>query len=591
MGHRRLSIVDLSDAAHQPFVSDDGRHILIFNGEIYNFIELRDELASLGHVFHTRSDTEVMLKALVEWGNAALTKFDGMFAAAWHDRHRNRHLLMRDPLGQKPLYWCDTGKGVAYASEMRALLELEAVPHRLDRAAFVRYLANACHVWDETPVAGIHKLPPGCVLAIDNGQTRVERYWDQVPGQNQLDITDDEALDEFERLFDRSCAIAMRSDVPIGVMLSGGVDSALVLSSCHAINPQVQSFCVAMGEADYDESAKAHIVRDYLGIECHRDFVLDREGIVATLDDFLAHVDEPHGDPGFVNAMFLSRQVRKDITVGLAGDGGDELFAGYAPFAGLGPLPLLRRLPASLVDGLKSLVDLLPASDGYLGLKFKARAYLQGFPGDNDIRLPLWLSTLAPEQLALLCPSLGTEFFRRHAGGGGLFDPVARLPSQLGTASAMHHMLYYYQKIFLPEFVCAHTDRAAMAASLEMRSPFLSLPLVEFVNRLPDRFKAEGRDLKVLPRRLLQRRGFPTAITAQRKQGFTFPLARWLKSSLRDHVAALAVDDALEGLVERSQVANLLEQHFSGRQNNYRILFNLLVFSAWRRRYPGLEIA
>lgn len=578
LGHRRLSILDLSAAAHQPFTDADGRHVLAYNGEVYNFLELRAELEKDGAAFRTASDTEVVLAMLVRHGARALTRFDGMFAAAWHDSASSRTVVFRDPMGQKPLYYAIDGDGVVFASELRALLALPG-RRRIDREAFRRFLARGYYGWDETPVVGIRKLPPGCLMEIADGRVEIRRYWDSVPGRDRLDIGEDEALDEFDRLFSASCRQSMRCDVPYGVFLSGGIDSSLVLAYCHDANPGVRSFCVAMGEADFDESAKARLVSDALAIADARTFVMDQGTVTECLESCLAASDEPHGDPGWVNAYFLARSCRPHLTVALAGDGGDELFAGYAPFAGLGPVPFLRWLPHQAIALAKAAARLVPPSDRYLGLRFKLDAYMRGFPAGDMERFALWLSAMDPADIAALAGRwTGPQFPDLDA---------AVIPG----GSQVQQLLSFYQKLFLPEFVCMHTDRAAMQVSLEVRSPLLSVPLVEFANRLPDHLKRNPGGLKWLLKRAAARHGLPQSIVAQRKQGFTFPVARWLKTTMKGRMLdLLAEGDWSDGLADPRRIRAMVDEHLSGRANHYRALYSLMVFRAWRRKYPGLEV-
>jgi asparagine synthase (glutamine-hydrolysing) len=592
MGHRRLNIIDLSSAANQPFEDPSRRYVLTFNGEIYNYIEVRADLERLGFTFHTSSDTEVLLTALIHWGLDALKRCDGMYAAAFHDRKTGEHLLLRDPLGQKPLYYRTTDDGVLYASELRSLLSLPQFSWKIDRVAFARYLMQSYYGWDETPIVGVRKLLPGSCLRASRNGVRIERYWDSLPGDCELAVGEDEAVAEFSRLFGESCTRSMRSDVPCGIFLSGGIDSSLVLSFCREANHDIRSVAVGMSEPDYDESGKAETVSNHLGIAHHRMFVMDPQAIDESLTAVFNTIDEPHADPGFVNAHFLARRARELMIVALAGDGGDELFAGYAPFAGLRAASVMRHCPGVMLWLMQSAASAIPANDRYLGLQFKVLAFLQGFPASDAIRFPLWLSAVGLADLRRLCPLLPADFFSHRGEPGSLFGYVEELMGPMRGHTLQQQLLYYYQKVFLPEFVCAHTDRASMQSSLEVRSPFLSLPLIEFANRLPERLKTQRDTLKLLLRKAAARRGFPPEIVGQAKQGFTLPLARWLKSSLRPRAEALLLtDDWTEGLIDRSVVRSFFEEHLADKRNNYRLLYALMVFCAWRQRYPQLQVA
>lgn len=592
MGHRRLSIIDLSAAARQPFQDKEGRYVLAFNGEIYNYVELRSELEQEGAHFRTSSDTEVMLAALDRWGDRAFLRFDGMFAGALHDRERSRHLLFRDPLGQKPLYYCEFNGGLVYASELRALLALDGFRWRLNRPAFLRYLSNGYYAWDETPVEGVRKLLPGCLLEMTERGTRLERYWDSVPGEDLLDLTEDEAFAEFERLFAESCARSMRSDVPLGVFLSGGLDSSLVLAFSREIRSDVRAFSVAMGERDFDESAKAERVARHLGLSDHHSFIMGRASVESAMRGVLTSCDEPNGDPGFVNTYFLAQACRPHLTVALAGDGGDELFAGYLPFASLHGEVCLRVLPSRVLEMIRTATTLLPNSDRYLGLRFKAEAYVRGFPSSPATRFALWLASVDPEALARLCPWQKPGFSARDGAEGSVYDFVERLMTPVQSGSRLQQLLYFYQKVFLPEFVCMHTDRGAMQFGLEVRAPFLSPSVIRFANRLPDHMKVRGGTLKWILRRVATRRGLPSSIARQPKQGFTFPLARWLKTTLRPCMEELLSHEGWrdERLVDLDVVHRCRTEHLAGTRDHSRLLYSLMAFRAWRQNFPTVEV-
>ena len=591
IGHRRLTIIDLSSAANQPFHDSEDRYILSYNGEIYNYIELKEEMLQKGIAFRTKSDTEVFLAAWKYWGIAALKKLNGMFAAAIFDRKLKQHYLLRDPLGQKPIYYHINEKNLTYSSELRGLLSLKNYSWQLDKEAFARFLMNGYYAWDETPIKGIKKLLPGCILQVTNEKTELIRYWDSIPCKNIANIDKHDAILEFENLFDSSCQLSMRSDVPYGLFLSGGIDSSLVLKSCQKTNPELRSFSVGMSEADFDESEKARLIVNSLGMKEHHIFLMDQTSVLSAVDDVFAHSDEPHGDPGLVNTLFLARSCKPFVTVALAGDGSDELFGGYAPFKGLSPIPWLEALPLPLINLFKNLVDIFPQPDSYLSTAFKLKSYLQGFPAEDNLRYSLWLASCELSQLAQICSSLPSDFFSPDGKKGTILSPFLNCMKPVIENNRQEMLHYFYQKVFLPEFVCAHTDRASMQTSMEVRSPFLSVPLVEFANQLPPYLKVYGKQLKWLPKQQAKKYGFPSTIYNQRKQGFTFPVARWLKGPLKNRMMHLLSEEMLpHQLVDTIAVLKYREDHLSGRKNNYRILYNLMAFQAWRHRYPDVQI-
>lgn len=594
MGHRRLSIIDLSSKADQPFIDEDKRYILIFNGEIYNYLELKQELMKKGFKFYTSSDTEVLLIAFKAWGTKAFLKLDGMFAGSIHDTVTGKHYIFRDYLGQKPLYYYLYQNGIVYASELRAILNLERFNWHLDLGNFLKFLTNSCYMWDTTPLRGVKKLLPGCYLDVEtkNGNTTLLRFWDSIPGENLTDIDFSEAIIEFQRLLERSCETSMRSDVPYGVFLSGGIDSSLILNSCYKFNPEISTYSVKMGEEDFDESSKALAVTKLLKIKERKTYLLDHKSMQNSIEDFFSFIDEPHGDPGFINSYFLARESRPEIKVALAGDGADELFAGYVSFLALGKEKWLQNMPFSLLLGLNKVTKhFLTGSDTYMGLQFKTLLFLQGFPAHHTTRFPLWLSAISPEELQKLCPWQNTAFFSRMGEADTLFEDFRKVLSVVEEKSHPQMLLYFYQKFFLPEFVCMHTDRAAMQNSLEVRSPFLSVSLIEFANSLPEHFKIGKKELKIILRHTLAKDGFPKDIYKQKKHGFTFPVARWLKGSLKIEMEKQLSKNKWENnLISTSYLERLKQEHLSNKRNNYRILFNLMVFRKWLDKYPQVSV-
>ncbi len=591
MGHQRLKILDLSQKAAQPFFSDDKRYTLSYNGEIYNYIELREELKSQGVVFQTDSDTEVFLNAFIAWGTDAFVKMEGMFAAAIHDSETGEHYLVRDHLGQKPLYFHSYDEGVVYASELRALLQLENFDWRLDKDNFVRYLMASYYGGNRTPLKNVYKLLPGHFIKIKNQEVKTILYWDSIPGEQTLTIGIDEAATQFETLFEKSCKMCMRSDVPYGVLLSGGIDSSMSLRSSLKSNPNVDAFSVGMSEKDYDESVKAKEVANHLGVFRHKIFEINEETAKIEIEKFLNHLDEPNGDPAFINMQFLSESCKRDITVAISGDGGDELFAGYITFAGLKFVWVFEMLPKFIQSNLLRLAEtFIPSSDTYLGLQLKAMAYFQGFPALRIMRYPLWLSTLPFRDIGRLCPSQPKEFFEASGMDGTIFDYEGKFMKKMEDKTLTQQLLYFYQKVFLPEFICNHTDRASMQSSFEIRSPFLTRSIIEFANRLPDHFKQGGNSLKRILKLTVNRWGFPSKITNQKKQGFALPVARWLKTELKPRLDDLVADESLNELIDKKVLKRLISDHLNGKKNNYRILFNLIAFSAWKNKFPQVKI-
>ena len=590
---RRLSIIDVTQKSNQPFISENKRYVLVFNGEIYNFRELRTRLKKKNIEFKSNGDAEVILKSFIYYGESFIDELRGMFSFCIWDKHQQRLIAYRDRFGQKPLYYYLSNEDLIYASELRSLLALKQFQWRLDREAFAGFLSNSYYAGTNTPITGLKKLLPGHHLSLICNKVNIGKFWHSVPRGEHDDISPSQALNSLDGLISKSCEHALRSDVPAGVFLSGGIDSSLILSYCHDIDHDLQAVSVAMTEQDFDESAKAKAVADTVGIRHHTVIKMDESAVVENLDHIFSFNDEPHGDPGFVNARFIAAASKSQFTVGLGGDGGDELFYGYPPFHALSARAICRKFPPFIIDILRTLIRGIPERDGYLGLRFKLESLLRAYPAPGDLDFPLWLTTMRPEDLSLLAPSL-TQCFDREGRKESAIAYARELLNSVTAQSPAQRLAYFYQQQFLPEFVCMHTDRASMQVSLEVRSPFLSPSLISFANSLPDNMKLRSGQDKWLLRRLAERRGLDDSISNQQKQGFTLPLARWLKTCLREKMETLLHREAWSqdaDLIDLDYMRRLVEDHLANRANNYRILFNLMAFQAWRMKFPDISSA
>lgn len=582
--HRRLSVIDLSALANQPFVDAPTGTVTAFNGEIYNYVELRARLAASGERFATASDTEVLARVLSVWGEDGLERLDGMFAFAHYDPARRRCWLARDPMGQKPLYYAlDPDGSVLFSSELGPLLALPGRAWTLDRPAFARYAMLGYYADSETPVREIRKLPPGHSLRVDETGAVVSRYWRDVPRGTAPAPADADA--RFDAAFAESCRRELRSDVPCGVLLSGGVDSSLVAAACVRVAPDIRTFAVASSDPRFDESAKAAKVAAALGLRHHTTIRMDEARAHAALTEHFARLDEPHGDPGFVNAHFLSAKTREHVTVAIAGDGGDELFAGYEAFRALPWLAISDRMPSAALRAAAFAVNLLPGSSAYMGLKFKARAFLQAAQARGRSTYAHMLATVSTFELGQLLPWLPAR------APEAMFDSIEKELDDVDGSDPTARLLHFYQRIFLPGFVCHHTDRAAMRFGLEVRAPFLGDEVVRLANSLPSDAKFAGGTTKPFLRRALRRWGFDEAIVAQPKRGFALPIAGWLGTSLRAQMDDLIGDPdwEREGLVDRRALDARVRAHLAGRIDDHRLIFNLMAFRAWRRNYPQVS--
>jgi asparagine synthase (glutamine-hydrolysing) len=592
LGHRRLKIIDLSDNANQPFIDNKAGLILIYNGEVYNYIELRETLRSYGFDFTTASDTEVVLKAYQHWGTSCFAQFDGMFAGAILHIATGKLVLFRDHLGQKPLYYFHDDKCLIFSSELRSLTSLPGFNWRLSHENFYRYIANSYYGLDSSPIKGIKKLIPGHFLEVSKNNAVLGKYWESIPGENPLSINYDDAIQKCNELIDRSCKLSMRSDVPYGVLLSGGIDSSILMQSCLKQDSDTRAFSVSIKDGEYDESDKFEIVCDVLGIKNAKTFEMQSDSMLHVLNDLFGCIDEPHGDLGYPNLFFLSRHVKKDITVAILGDGADELFTGYLPNHAAGFEGIIEALPERVVNfGKRYAESILPVKNRYMGIDAVTRAFLGGFPSNPLIRFCIWLSTIDPERLEKLSKNMGSDYFSRYGESGTLYGAVAHKMEKIANLSRRQQYSYYYQQAFLPEFVCAHTDRAAMQFSVEMRSPFLSKEIIEFANNIPDEYKYRNFKLKRILRDLAKRNGLPKTIWNQKKHGFTFPLSRWLIGPLNTLLKRSIESEYFpRQLINMKYLQRLVDEHVKGIKDNHRILYSLIVFENWLKNNSHISI-
>lgn len=582
LGHRRLSVIDLSAAGRQPMGGEDGAVQVVFNGEIYNFRELRTQLAHRGHVFRSATDTEVIVHAVEEWGADAVEHLDGMFAFAAWDARTGRLLLARDRFGKKPLYYFESGGTIAFASELTALLRHPAAPRAIDPEALSRYLLYEYVPAPHCMVAGVRKLPAAHRLVWRGGASEVSTYWRMGFGGNET-LREQDAERELARLMTRAVERRLVSDVPLGVFLSGGVDSSALVSFMaeHVPARDIRTFCIGFPEADFDESAHARTVARAFGTR-HSEKMLREADLIDVVPRALAALSEPMADASIVPTYLLSEFARGEVTVALGGDGGDELFAGYDPFAALGPARLAENVPAGLRALALRLVGLLPASERNMSLDFRLRQFLRGMDHPSAERNQAWLGAFLPrEQAGLLHPDVAASL----AG----FDPMADVrtaDAERRDADAVERSIRFYLRFYMAGHILPKVDAASMAHSLEVRAPFLDTELAEFACSLPSHMKLRGTARKWLLKRMLAPR-LPEGILARPKKGFGIPLAKWLKGGLREMVEELLAPGALAeaGLFDPAAVRALVDGHMRGERDNRKQLWTLLCLQDWRRRH------
>ncbi|HHT9158229.1 MAG TPA: asparagine synthase (glutamine-hydrolyzing) [Candidatus Brocadiaceae bacterium] len=574
LAHRRLSIIDLSPAGHQPMLDTTGAIYIVFNGEIYNYQDLKKELQSLGHVFSSTSDTEVMLAAYREWGTDSLRHLNGMFAFGIYDQKARRLFLARDRVGEKPLFYAVVGDALCFASELKALMAYPAFPRRIDPEALDCYLTYGYVPGNLCIMSGVNKLPPAHALLFDleSGQSRLWRYWQlpELDGSATADKIDEEALlNEMETLLEDAVRRQLVADVPVGVLLSGGVDSSLVTAMAVRAEAKVSTFTIRFpGYGAYDETAHARLIARHFGT---KHIELDAADVNVDLLPILARqFDEPMVDSSMIPTYLVSKLVRQHCIVALGGDGGDELFGGYGYYSrllslqkSLGWIPWSLRLLVA-----KSAEALLPVG-------FKGRNWLQGLDVDLQRGLPLIASHFdrsTRQNLMVWRDSraLVAESIRKRL--------IPQSDNLLQRSTRMDFENY------LPEDILVKVDRTSMLNSLEVRAPFLDYRIIEFAyGKVPSYLKATPTSSKVLLKKLAMRL-LPVEFDHQRKQGFSIPLGSWLQDGPWKqffHETLLGSNDML---FNRQCVNDLLDGQTKGRANSER-LFALVFFELWRREY------
>ncbi|HEY3354523.1 MAG TPA: asparagine synthase (glutamine-hydrolyzing) [Polyangia bacterium] len=582
LGHRRLSIIDLG-GGHQPLGNEDGSIQIVLNGEIYNFQDLRRELEVAGHVFRTRSDTEAVVHAYEQWGDQCVERLDGMFAFGLWDGRRQRLLCARDRFGKKPLFYARTRDRFIFASTLTALLRHPAAPRAVDTAALARYLVYDFVPAPATLVDGARKVQPAERLSVTRaGAVAADRYWDLAVGTGTPPRSEEELGEEIRARLQEATRRRLVADVPLGAFLSGGLDSSAVVCMMRAAGAtRIQTFSIGFDDPSYDETAHAERVARLLGTE-HRTLRLQPRAMLDIVPRLGEILDEPIADSSILPTYFLCQHARTQVTVALSGDGGDELFGGYPTYQAHRLAPLVAWLPNAALRAAARAGDALPVSSGYLSLDFKLRRTLLGLPYPADVRNYVWLGSVAPPDVARL------------------LGPAARpapVPDELlAEARALYHgcrarthldrVMYQDIRLYLGGEVLTKVDRAAMASSLEVRSPFLDTAVATLAAGLPWNLKLRGLTTKYILKQAF--RGLlPPRNVSRRKQGFAAPVAGWLRRELRPLTDELFAPAALRqsGLLDPDAVAALLAEHRGGRRDHRKALFSLMVFELWRRAH------
>jgi asparagine synthase (glutamine-hydrolysing) len=568
LGHRRLAILDLSEKAAQPMEDERGRTVITFNGEIYNYSILKQELVQKGYRFQSESDTEVILHAYACWGIDCVKRLNGMFAFTLYDRNQRKLYAARDRAGEKPFYYYRGAEGFYFSSELKALLTLPQLPRKLSLQGLDEYLAYGTVLQAHCLVEGYQKLLPGHVLELDTEtlECKVYTYW-QLPESVPVSKELPELLAELGHLLEQSVQRQLVADVPVGILLSGGLDSSIITAIASKVQTNVRTYTVSFpGDKQKDESRYAAEVASYFGTQ-HT--VLESEAVeVELLEQLAIQFDEPMADPSLIPTSLLCKQVREHCTVALGGDGADELFGGYHRYQEL------LRLEQQLNYVPKTMRSVLHAAS-FLPTGFKGRHRLLQAANMNATTVPNAATLFTPkERRQLVC----NKVFEANAE---IFQASVQLPSDDLADRCMRNDFHLY----LADDLLVKTDRASMLSSLEVRAPFLDQDLIEWsFNQVPSSLKVNTKDRKILLK-AFAKTILPTNFDFNRKQGFVPPLEQWLQSkSWQLLIEDTLLADTQTSFFNTKMISHLLKGQAKGRYNKRRI-FALLLFALWRKHY------
>ena len=582
LGMRRLAIIDV-EGGDQPIYNETGELAIVFNGEVYNFPSLRPGLEAKGHTLTTRTDTEVILHLYEDQGEGCLQALNGMFAFAIWDRRRQELFLARDRMGKKPLYYAVTPGSFVFASELKSLLAHPDIQPEIDFDALNQYLTYEYVPAPRTIFKGVYKLPAGhCLTLHSDGHISIRRYWD-IPASLPIREDEEEILARFDDLLRESVRLRLISDVPLGLFLSGGIDSSTVAYYMAQLsNGPVHSFSIGFEDPSFDESAHARAVASHLGLDHHEE-ILDARQVCELLPQVADILDEPLADASIFPTYLLSRFTRQHVTVALGGDGGDELLMGYETFQAHRLAQRLEILPRPLLGLMRRVANALPTSLDNMSFDFRAKRLLNGMAYPGEIRPLMWITTFPPDKSS----PLSSEALEQLQEGDALAPSHDHL-RRVSDRSVDDKVIYLYVKHYLQDDILVKVDRASMATSLEVRAPFLDVNVVEFLSSLPARYKLRRLTRKYLLRRLMRDR-LPPGIADRPKKGFGIPLAKWFRSELRELLLETLDPQRLEreGIFNAAFVQRLVEDHLAGRRDYRKELWTLTVFQLWKEHWLG----
>ncbi len=577
LGHRRLSIIDL-DAGHQPISNEDGTLCIVFNGEIYNFVELKKTLVKKGHIFKTDSDTEVILHAYEEYGEKSLSMFIGMFAFAIWDDRKEELFIARDRLGQKPLHYAIYDGKFVFASEIKSILEDKSFPKKVHLNSLHDYLTYQYVPHPYSIFEGVMKLPPGCFMTLRNGKIKIEKYW-ELSFANKITLSENEACERLWDLLTDATRIRLRSDVPLGVFLSGGLDSSIIAYiMSELLDRPVKTFSIGFEEEKFNELNHARKVANIIGAE-HHEFTVKPDAL-DILPKLVWHYNEPFADPSALPTYYVSKITRQNVTVALNGDAGDENFAGYRRYAAHKTAALFQKIPKLLREDIPMSAFGLKNADGYL--TGKLRRFIEGHSASPAFRHVQWFSIFDN----LMKEKYYTAAFKSAVQNRNSYSLMGEFFDNSDASDVIDKALYVDTMTYLPDDLLVKVDVATMANSLEARSPFIDHRVMEFSASISPNLKLKGKTSKYILKKMAEGK-LPKDITNRSKMGFRLPVDEWFRGELKEYSQdmLLSKKHRERGYFSGKKIEEMLNEHITGKFNHGYRLWSLLNLEIWHQTF------
>ena len=588
LAHKRLSILDLSPAGHQPMSNEDGTIWIVFNGEIYNFLDLRDDLQKRGHTFRSRTDTETIIHLYEEKGVECVHDLRGMFAFAIWDENKKRLFCARDRAGKKPFVYAHTEDGLIFASELKALLKDPALKRNLNHTAIHNYLTYQYVPSPMSIFTSVKKLPPAHILIYERGDLKIKRYWN-LSYQDKLQLSSvEEYGEQFRDLFEEAVKIRLRSDVPLGAFLSGGVDSSLVVAVMSRLMDQpVKTFSIGFEEEAYDEVAFARLIAEKYKTD-HHEFIVKPDA-VSILPQIVWHYNEPFADSSAIPTYYVSKMTRDFVTVALNGDGGDESFAGYERYLADKLADYYRRVPPFMREGIiRRIVDKLPHSTNRRNFFRRLKRFVKGISEPPERRYVRWICFFDNEMKGDLYTPSFKDLNREYDS----VDLTVKWYERADAEQFLDRTLFVDVMSYLPEDLLVKVDIASMAHSLEARSPFLDHKVMEFAASLPPNLKLRGMETKFLLKHTLSDI-VPQEILQRKKMGFGVPLDVWFRNDLKEMAYDVLLDQkSIErGYFRKEYVSKMLDEHVSKQYDHSYRIWALLFLELWHKMFVDVTLS